>query len=90
MPYKKAEEQYINKEKEMTLEELSEKMMDDWRDGVYTKAYNDYDALLSGREMRDIFIDKALKIADVTEQREIIYVADHLQEAIDEGIANLQ
>jgi hypothetical protein len=90
MPYKKAEEQYTNKEKEMTLEELSEKMMDDWRDGVYTKAYNDYDALLNGREMRDIFIDKALKIADVTEQREIIYVADHLQEAIDEGIANLQ
>jgi hypothetical protein len=40
--------------------------------------------------MRDIFIDKALKIADVTEQREIIYVADHLQEAIDEGIANLR
>jgi len=80
----------LNKGGNMTLEELSEKMMDDWKAGNYTKCYNDYDALLSGREMRDIFIDKALKIADVTEQREIIYVADHLQEAIDEGIANLQ
>jgi predicted nucleic acid-binding Zn ribbon protein len=74
----------------MTIEQLSEKMMDDWKAGVYTKAYNDCDAMLSGREMRDIFIDKALKMVDVTEQREIIYVADHLQEAIDEGIANMQ
>jgi hypothetical protein len=74
----------------MTLEELSYQMMDEWKAGNYTKAYNDYDALLSGREMREIFIDKALKIVDVTEQREVIYVADHLQEAIDEGIANLQ
>ena len=74
----------------MTLEELSYQMMDEWKAGNYTKAYNDYDALLSGREMREIFIDKALKMIDVTEQREVIYVADHLQEAIDEGIANLQ
>jgi hypothetical protein len=74
----------------MTLEELSYQMMDEWKAGNYTKAYNDYDALLSGREMREIFIDKALKIVDVTEQREVIYVADHLQEAVDEGIANLQ
>jgi hypothetical protein len=74
----------------MTLEELSYQMMDEWKAGNYTKAYNDYDALLSGREMREIFIDKALKMVDVTEQREVIYVADHLQEVIDEGIANLQ
>ena len=74
----------------MTLEELSYQMMDEWKAGNYTKAYNDYDALLSGREMREIFIDKALKMVDVTEQREVIYVADHLQETIDEGIANLQ
>ena len=74
----------------MTLEELSEKMMDDWRDGVYTKAYNDYDALLSGREMKEIFIDEARKKADVVEEAEIMYMADHLEEAIDEGIANLQ
>jgi hypothetical protein len=74
----------------MTLKELSYQMMDEWKAGNYTKAYNDYDALLSGREMREIFIDKALKMVDVTEQREVIYVADHLQEAIDEGIANLQ
>jgi hypothetical protein len=74
----------------MTLEELSEKMMDDWRDGAYTKAYNDYDALLSGREMKEIFIDEARKKADVVEEAEIMYMADHLEEAIDEGIANLQ
>jgi hypothetical protein len=74
----------------MTLEELSYQMMDEWKAGNYTKAYNDYDALLSGREMREIFIDKALKMVDVTEQREVIYVADHLQEVIDEGIVNLQ
>ena len=43
----------------MTLEQLSEKMMDDWKAGVYTKAYNDYDALLSGSEMKNIFIEKA-------------------------------
>ena len=74
----------------MTIEQLSEKMMDDWKAGVYTKAYNDCDAMLSGREMRDIFIEEALKMVDVTEQREVIYVADHLQEAVDEGIANMQ
>lgn len=90
MQYARIEKQYINKGENMTLEQLAEKMMDDWKSGTYTKAYNDYDALLSGREMREIFIDKALKMVDVTEQREVIYVADHLQEAIDEGIANLQ
>ena len=90
MPYKKAEEQYTNKEKEMTLEQLCEKMMDDWRAGNYTKCYNDYDALLSGREMRDIFIEEAKKKADVAEPGEIESYADHLEEAIDEGNANLQ
>lgn len=74
----------------MTLEQLSEKMMDDWKTGHYTKAYNDYDALLSGREMREIFIEKAKKKADVSEPGDIEYYADHLEEAIDEGNANLQ
>jgi len=72
------------------LEELSEKMMDDWKAGHYTKAYNDYDALLSGREMREIFIEEAKKKADVSEPGDIEYYADHLEEAIDEGNANLQ
>ena len=80
----------LNKGEKMTLEELSEKMMEDWRDGVYTKAYNDYDALLSGREMRDIFIEEAKKKADVSEPGEIQSYADHLEEAIEEGIANLR
>ena len=80
----------LNKGEKMTLEELSEKMMDDWRDGVYTKAYDDYDALLSGREMRDIFIEEAKKKADVVEPGEIQSYADYFEEAIEEGIANLR
>jgi len=74
----------------MTLEQLCEKMMDDWKAGNYTKAYNDYDALLSGREMKDIFIEEAKRKADVLEPGEIESYADHLEEAIDEGIANMQ
>jgi hypothetical protein len=77
-------------EKMITIEKLCEDMMDDWKAGVYTKAYNDYDALLSGREMKEIFIEQARKRADVVEEAEIMYMADHLEEAIDEGIANLQ
>jgi len=73
----------------MTLEQLSEKMIDDWKAGVYTKAYNDYDALLSGREMKEIFIDEARKKADVVEERDIMYTADHLEEAIEEATADL-
>ena len=76
-------------EKIMTLEQLAEKMMDDWKAGVYTKAYNDYDALLSGREMKEIFIDEARKKADVVEERDIMYTADHLEEAIEEATADL-
>lgn len=74
----------------MTLEQLSEKMIDDWKAGVYTKAYNDYDALLSGREMKDIFIEEAKKKADVGEPGDILFHAEQLEEWIDEGIANLQ
>ena len=77
-------------EKMITIEQLCNDLMDDWRAGVYTKAYNDYDALLSGREMKEIFIEQARKRADVVEEAEIMYMADHLEEAIDEGIANLQ
>ena len=74
----------------ITLEQLSEKMIDDWKAGNYTKAYNDYDALLSGREMKEIFIEEARKKAEVGEEGDIMYVADKLEEWIDEGIANLQ
>jgi len=74
----------------ITLEQLSEKMIDDWKAGNYTKAYNDYDALLSGREMKEIFIEEARKKAEVGEEGDIMYVADQLEEWIDEGIANLQ
>jgi hypothetical protein len=74
----------------MTIEKLCEEMMDDWKAGNYTKCFNDYDALLSGREMKEIFIDHARKRAEVVEEAEIMYMADHLEEAIDEGIANLQ
>jgi hypothetical protein len=73
----------------MTLEQLCEKMMDDWRSGSYTQAYEDADAMLSGSQMKDIFIEEAKK-AEVSEPGEIQSYADHLEEAIDEGIANLQ
>jgi hypothetical protein len=77
-------------EEMITIEKLCEDMMDDWKAGVYTKCYNDYDALLSGREMKEIFIEEARKRAEVVEERDIMYTADHLEEAIDEAIANLQ
>ena len=74
----------------MTLEQLSEKMIDDWRAGNYTKCYNDFDAMLSGREMKEIFIEEAKKKADVGEPGDILFHAEQLEEWIDEGIANLQ
>lgn len=69
---------------------MCDEMIDDWKAGNYTKCYNDYDALLSGREMKEIFIDEARKRADVVEERDIMYMADQLEEWINEGIANLQ
>ena len=90
MQYARIEKHYINKGENMTLEQLAEKMIDDWKAGTYTKAYNDYDALLSGREMKEIFIDLARKKADVGEEGDIMYAAEQLEEWIDEGIANLQ
>ena len=72
------------------LEKLCEDLINDWKTGTYTKAYNDYDALLSGREMRDIFIEEAKKKADVVEPGEIQSYADYFEEAIEEGIANLR
>ena len=73
----------------MTLEQLSEKMMDDWKAGVYTKTYDDYDSLLSGREMKDIFIEEAKTKAEPGEPGDILYYADHLEEAVEEGLADL-
>lgn len=69
---------------------MCDEMIDDWKAGNYTKCYNDYDALLNGREMKEIFIDEARKRADVVEERDIMYMADQLEEWINEGIANLQ
>lgn len=69
---------------------MCDEIMDDWKAGNYTKCYNDYDALLNGREMKEIFIDEARKRADVVEERDIMYMADQLEEWINEGIANLQ
>jgi hypothetical protein len=54
------------------------------------QAYEDADAMLSGSQMKDIFIEEAKKKADVSEPGELESYADHLEEAIDEGIANLQ
>jgi len=74
----------------MILEKLCDDLMNDWKTGSYTKAYNDYDALLSGREMKEIFIEQARKQADVVEEGDIMHMAEQLEEWIDEGIANLQ
>jgi hypothetical protein len=46
--------------------------------------------MLNGAQMRDIFIEEAKKKADVSEPGELESYADHLEEAIEEGIANLQ
>ena len=46
--------------------------------------------MLSGSQMKAIFIEEAKKKADVSEPGELQSYADHLEEAIDEGIANLQ
>jgi hypothetical protein len=53
------------------------------------KAYDDYDSLLSGREMKDIFIEEAKTKAEPGEPGDILYYADHLEEAIEEGLADL-
>lgn len=74
----------------MTLEQLSEKMIDDWKAGNYTKCYNDFDAMLSGREMKEIFIEEAKTKAEPGEPGDILFHAEQLEEWIDEGIANLQ
>ena len=63
-----------NKGDKMTLEQLCEKMMDDWRSGSYTQAYEDADAMLSGSQMKDIFIEEAKKKADVSEPGELAIV----------------
>jgi hypothetical protein len=73
-----------------TLEKLCDGLINDWKTGSYTKAYNDYDALLNGREMKEIFIEQARKQADVVEEADVMYMAEQLEEWIDEGIANLQ
>jgi len=73
-----------------TLEKLCDGLINDWKTGCYTKAYNDYDALLNGREMKEIFIEQARKQADVVEEADVMYMAEQLEEWIDEGIANLQ
>jgi hypothetical protein len=73
-----------------TLEKLCDDLINDWKTGSYTKAYNDYDALLSGREMKEIFIEQARKDPDIIDEADIMYMAEQLEEWIDEGIANLQ
>jgi hypothetical protein len=40
--------------------------------------------------MKEIFIEQARKQADVVEEADIMYVAEQLEEWVDEGIANLQ
>jgi hypothetical protein len=41
-------------------------------------------------EMKNIFIEEATTKAEPGEPGDVMYYADHLEEAIEEGIANLQ
>ena len=72
------------------LEELSSHLMDNWIVGNYSSGFNGEESLLSGRQMAEIFINEARKKFPGEEEAEIMYMADHLEEAINEGIANLQ
>jgi len=67
----------------MTLEELSTKIIDDWRGGDYTKAYEGEECMLNGSEMRDIFIKEARTKAEASEPGDLGYHADQLEETID-------
>ena len=73
-----------------TLEELSDRLLDEWKDGNYTFAHSDYDALATGSMMHDIFVEEAKKHFTGEQAKDIYWYADQVQEAVEEGTANLQ
>jgi len=73
----------------MTLEELSTKLINDWRSGNYTKAYGGEECMLSGSEMKDVFVKEAKIKAEASEPGDLGYHADQLEETIDSLIDDL-
>lgn len=66
------------------LEDLSNHIMDNWKAGNYTGAYDDQDCLLSGRQMSEIFIQEARKKLAGEEEAEIMWHAERIEECVEE------
>ena len=73
-----------------TLEELSDYLLDQWQACNYTFAYDGEDALATGSMMYDIFVEEAKKHFTGEQAKDIYWYADQVQEAVEEGTANLQ
>ena len=68
-----------------TLEELSDRLLDEWKDGNYTFVYNDYDALATGSMMHDIFVEEAKKHFTGEQAKDIYWYAEQIEELVDEA-----
>jgi hypothetical protein len=66
------------------LEDLATHLIDNWRAGNYTGAYDDQDCLLGGREMSEIFIEQARKKLAGEEEAEIMWHAERVEECVEE------
>jgi len=75
--------------KPKTLEELSDRLLDEWKDGNYTFAHSDYDALATGSMMHDLFLDKVKEYFPAEEEAEVNWYADQIEEFVDENIQHL-
>ena len=72
-----------------TLEDLSDHLLDNWQQGNYTFGYNDYDALATGSMMADIFLDEVKKYFAGSEQADIQWHAEQIEELVDEANSHL-
>lgn len=72
-----------------TLEELSDRLLDEWKDGNYTFVYSDYHALATGSMMADIFLDEVKKYFAGSEQADIQWHAEQIKELVDEANSHL-
>jgi len=72
-----------------TLEELSDRLLDEWKAGNYTFAHSDYDALATGSMMHDLFLDKVKEYFPAEEKAGVMWYADQIEEFVDEEIQHL-
>ena len=72
-----------------TLEELSDHLLDEWKDGNYTFVHSDYDALATGSMMHDLFLDKVKEYFPGEDQAGVMWYADQIEEFVDEEIQHL-